>query len=236
MKNWKKYWTESPSTVGKNEFLRQVGHTINGQAYTAEQFEDMVAGICKRLEINEDDCVLDLCCGNGIITRQLAGRCREVVGIDFSEPLLEIANQYHSAPNLSYVYLNALELDRLLPVRAGQFSKILMYGALQHFQRSNLQLLLSKMLPLATEHVIILFGGVPDQARKNNFYPSTKQKLRYLYYKLSGRDRIGTWWSEPFIRKTCKDLQLECWFEHQSGDRPGASYRFDIVIRKIPVD
>ena len=232
MTDWQTYWATSPNTVGNTEYLKQVGHTINGQPYTEQQFQKMILGICQRLEINKKDLVLDLCCGNGVITLELAKRCTEAVGIDFSQPLLEIATQNHSATNLSYKYLNVMKLDELLPAKENQFSKILMYGALQHFQRSDLSSLLSNIFKLATEDAIILFGGVPDEDRKGNFYTSPKQKWMHFIYKISGKDRIGTWWSKSFIRKICEPLNLQCQFETDSEDRPGYNYRFDVKITR----
>src|SRR6201997_2974080 len=55
--------------------------------------------------------VLELGCGTGYFTRELARSGAEVVAIDVSPELLEIAKANHSAPNVRYEIQNAYELN-----------------------------------------------------------------------------------------------------------------------------
>jgi len=69
-----------------------------------------------RAEVGPGDRVLDLCCGTGDLAIEAAGRLGpdgEVVGADFSEPMLEIAREKNpgaDAAPLSWVNADALEL------------------------------------------------------------------------------------------------------------------------------
>lgn len=48
----------------------------------------------KKADIKPDDKVLDICCGTGMMTREIAkivGEKGEVIGLDFSEKMLKIA-------------------------------------------------------------------------------------------------------------------------------------------------
>jgi 2-polyprenyl-3-methyl-5-hydroxy-6-metoxy-1,4-benzoquinol methylase len=51
--------------------------------------------------------VLELGCGTGHFTRELAYSCAQIVAIDVSPDLLEIAKAQHSAPNVRYEIQNA---------------------------------------------------------------------------------------------------------------------------------
>src|SRR6201981_2378381 len=55
--------------------------------------------------------VLELGCGTGYFTRELARSRADVVAIDVSPELLEIAKANHSAPNVRYEIQNAYELN-----------------------------------------------------------------------------------------------------------------------------
>ena len=50
--------------------------------------EDIVREIAKRLKITKKDVVLDVGCGNGIITKKIAKKCKRIYGVDFSEFLI----------------------------------------------------------------------------------------------------------------------------------------------------
>lgn len=55
--------------------------------------------------------VLDAGCGNGYWSRRLAQRAKKVVGIDFAEELIKIANSKPFSPNLEFRQGNLKELE-----------------------------------------------------------------------------------------------------------------------------
>ncbi len=230
MTDWLKYWTTNPKTVGETEYQKQVDSTINGEPYPDWQFQLMVSEICNLLELEKDDVVLDLCCGNGLITIELAKKCREVVGIDFSEPLLEVANRDHRPAKVNYQHINVLNLDKMPQIASGPFNKVLMHSGLQFFRKRGLIIILRNILSLTDEGGIILLGNIPDSRKKWKFYNTHQRQRVYLLRKIIGRDAIGTWWGENFIRETCKQLNLQCEFYEQSKELHTSHYRFDVRI------
>lgn len=76
-----------------------------------------------------DGRLLDVCCGTGALTRLLAQKVPrgEVVGVDFSEPMLEIARR-HPSQNARYELADALQL----PFADGSFD-----GATMAFSLRN---------------------------------------------------------------------------------------------------
>jgi len=228
--DWEKHWASYPKTVGTTEYQKQVQNTVNGQPMPDWQFQLVVSGICHHLDLEKDDQVLDLCCGNGLITIELAKKCKEVVGVDFSQPLLEVANRGHRPVNVTYLHMNILDLDKMAPMALGPFDKILMYGGLQYLKRRDLIPVLRNILRLSSEGRVILLGSIPDGKRKRKFYNTAKRRLDYLVRKISGREAIGTWWDKEFIRRACRRLGLQCEFYEQSVDLPRSHYRFDVRI------
>lgn len=230
MTDWVKYWANYPKTVGKDEYQKQVHNTFQGKPYSQETFQLMVSGICKSLELQKDDVLLELCCGNGLVTVELAKKCQQVVGIDFSEPLLEVANRVHKPENVRYQKLDILKLDKLVTTKEKFFNKILLHAGLQHFKPKALKSILSNIVELSSSPRLIFFSSIPDIQKKGLFFDTPRRKLLHLYYKFSCKDVMGTWWDKQFIKKVCQELNLNCEFYPESVDQPASYYRFDVKI------
>jgi SAM-dependent methyltransferase len=61
-----------------------------------------IANLLDRLPIKRTGRVLDLCCGSGRHSRALARRGYEVVGVDLSAVLLQLAQEQNTFPNLRF--------------------------------------------------------------------------------------------------------------------------------------
>ena len=117
--------TDSPPRRGDAEFAGQVNTMFDRISGVYDRMNRvMTAGLDRtwrrraadRAEIGPGDRVLDLCCGTGDLAIEIADRVGpggEVIGADFSEPMLEIARQKSPAEGgnaVSFVNADALEL------------------------------------------------------------------------------------------------------------------------------
>lgn len=229
MNRWNQLWNARPTEVGETDFFRQVGKTVGGRPLTDAQFRLMIDEIAGRLELAPGDRLLDLCCGNGVLTRELAARCSEVVGVDFSRPLIETANKYHRPANVHYQLLSVLDVQPS-SFAHGLFDKVLLYDALQHFQPADFGTLLTRLSPLTTRRRRMLFGGIPDRGRRWRFYDSPRKKALYVARRVTGRDLLGTWWDRRFIDRTCARLSLGCQCLDQAPGMYNGHFRFDVVV------
>ena len=73
--------------------------------------------------------VLDVGCGEGLLTSALAARARLVVGIDIDGPTLDVARREASAPNIEYVLGDFLD-DEFC--EAGSFDAIASVAVVHH--------------------------------------------------------------------------------------------------------
>ena len=230
--DWKDFWNRFPTQFTKDDFLKQVAKTVQGEPITSLQFDRIILDAIQKLELTENDNVLDLCCGNGLITSAIAAKCNSIVGIDFSKPLIEIAQEYHSLNNTKYLNLSALDItfENLQVDRP--FTKILMYEGLQYFQEDQLSDLLQALLALSDNGIVMLFGGVPDKDKIWHFYDTPERQHEYETRKAQGMEAIGTWWGKSFIHQICSRYGLKCEFLPQHALFHTAHYRFDVRIRK----
>lgn len=228
MKDWEKYWKIFPVDIDEQDFLRQVGKTVNNIPISKEQFDEILKSIRINLDLNPDDDVLDLCCGNGFITKSISENAGRVTGIDFSSKLIEVAGKYNSSKNIEYIYGNILDVRHL--VKDKKINKGYMYEALQHFDVKQFESLLQQLKGLMKGHFIFFFGSVPDMDRKWKFYNTIRRKLSYVWRVINNNEAIGTWWDKGVIERVCAKNNLRVRFIEQNSKLHTAHYRFDMVI------
>jgi cyclopropane fatty-acyl-phospholipid synthase-like methyltransferase len=230
--DWKDFWNRFPTQFTKDDFLKQVGKTVHGQPISGEQLEKLILDVVQKLDLKEDDITLDLCCGNGVITSAIAEKCHYTVGVDFSEPLIEIAQSQHNRINTKYFNIPVLDATLQNLQMPKPFTKVYMYEALQYFQEEQLSRLIQTLLALSGEEVTILFASVPDKGKIWEFYDTPERQREYEIRKNQGTEAIGTWWEKSFIGQICSDYGLQCEFLPQYELSHTAHYRFDVRIKK----
>ena len=84
------------------------------------------------LALQPGERVLDIGCGNGVLARRLAELGAEVLAVDFSEALLELARQRGQAAGKAIVYqqLDATDEDALRALGEGRFDAVVCTMAL----------------------------------------------------------------------------------------------------------
>jgi SAM-dependent methyltransferase len=225
--DWKRYWN-SRDRVQDQDPLHHVGKTVQGTAVSLATLDLMVGDIVEALSIIPGDVVLDLCCGNGLLTYRCASFCESVTGIDFSEPLLEVARATYGRSNVTYILADVRRLsDEVLP--AG-LSKIYMYEALQHFDVEGLVMLLSSLRSSAARMSPIFFGSVPDAERIWFFYDTPERREEYWRRSREGTEPIGHWWNKRDLKNLAESLGYDFELREPDGRLHVVHYRMDVLL------
>lgn len=232
-RRWREHWSSFPLTVGEQDYLKQVGKTVQGQPISNDQLKLIIAGIIHHLRLNEDDTVLDLCCGNGLITQEISKVSRQVVGVDFSRPLVDIARKHHQPQNVRYLNLSVLDLEPDEVKQFGPFTKVYMYEGLQHFGEDSLAKVLVSIKKMCDGSLFALLGSVPDRSKIWSFYNTPKRRLDYFCRTLLGREAIGTWWDKNFMLQISESFGLHCEFLQQHESLYTSHYRFDLLLTSL---
>jgi SAM-dependent methyltransferase len=77
--------------------------------------------------VNKSDTVLDIGCGNGALTCDVAKKAKRVVGIDLNENSISLARQRYSKENIEYVCGNVLN-----DLPDERFDVIILSNVLEH--------------------------------------------------------------------------------------------------------
>ncbi|SHF23215.1 Ubiquinone/menaquinone biosynthesis C-methylase UbiE [Kaistia soli DSM 19436] len=227
--DFKKYWSVFPTQFVETDFAKQVQYTIKGEPIGKSYIDDIAASIVENLAISPEDRVLDLCCGNGMFTIELAEKCKHIVGVDFSDSLVNVGKKHNIRDNVQYIESDAVEYIREFAASGQTYDKILVNGAFQYFNKQQGRALIEGMAQALEPGGRILLCGVPDARRKSGLYDTPSKMLRHYWRMLVGRERIGVWWTEKSIRSISEQSKLNCVFKDSRG-QTSSPYRFDAIL------
>ena len=225
---WKMYWDQHAENVTSDDPFRQVLRVQNKQPQTQEMFLTMVSDIGEKLELEADHRVLDLCCGNGLITTEIARRARYVVGVDFSEKLVQGLKR-RAPKNVTALVGNAMGIK----FKPGSFDRILMAAALQHFSHAQIIQLFKDFMLWLEPGGILLVTDILDVVRIWNFFNTTEREDIYFQNTMEETPVLGTWLDPVWLEKLARYAGFsEAIVLSQSDDYWYAHYRFDLHCRK----
>lgn len=222
-----------------NVWVAPYNNSLKAQVGRGEYNIELIAkDIIDKLKITQNDRVLDLCCGNGLITKIVAKYCKEVHGVDFSEILIETAKKENKSQNIHYYLKNALNIDELFSEK--KFDKAYCYFSFQYFNYKNGGKLIELIARVTKQNGLILIGDIPEKRKKDAYYNTWRKRVGFLKQKVirkihgeEGEDDLGWWWFPNQIKETCKKLNLKCEILEQDKRLPHAHYRFDVIFKKV---
>lgn len=200
-----------------------------GRPIDSAQIDRLVAAIEEALDLQPQDVLADLCCGNGLVTVRLAQRCAAVVGIDYSRELIAVARRDFAAENVRYHQRSAEEIG------PGDFpapglNKVVNQG-LQYFDEAMQRGLLVNIEACARRGTRLVFTDVPDVALLAAFYDAPERWAEFERRRAAGQEALGTWWSRDLLRGVLEDSGYAVDFRVDAG-RFTAHYRFDVLATK----
>ena len=220
MSYWKIYW----NNVAQNKSpLKQVQR----DAVSKNQLFKIETHICELLNLQETDVILDVCCGNGLLTNRFSSYCKQVVGVDFSNELIKSAQNKYKRHNLSFIEEDATQLSKSIDLK---FDKILLYFSFQYFNYSQGELVISEMKKLLKPGGKILIGDVPDKDKFWIFYNNFLKRAFYFKQWLFNQPKMGKFWAEEEMNKLSKENNLAGRLLIQNHSLPHAHYRFDYLM------
>ena len=223
--DWKAFWNDS-TQVRDADFCRQVGRTLNRAPYSERELESLVSRIATSLDASQEKSLLDLACGNGLVTSRLASHFRKVTAVDFSVALLSTAKEHFWRDNIEYVLGDARQLDML----TGQYDCVLLSAALQHFNADEVDRLLQQLKGFVRPSGRCLLGDVPDRERIWNFYRGVGGRFKYVFDLIKDEPVIGSWWRPSTLRQLANANGWTVSISYQPVDCPNHYFRYDAVL------
>jgi SAM-dependent methyltransferase len=227
MRDWRIYWARAVENAGTGDLFQQVGRTIGGKSEPEEQVDIHVNSIANLLKLNNKDVLLDLCCGNGIVTARLAPLCGIIIGVDYSEELIRVAKKTNTASNVTYIHSSVEDMPQLDLPATGPI-KICMNAGLQYFTEPMADRLLASLRRLARD-LELLFTAVPDADKLEKFYNTPERRADYERRTAEGNEAIGTWWNRDHLISIFKRAGYLASAIDLDPTLTSAHYRFDVL-------
>ena len=236
---WHGYWDNYlQNKYGKGEvsseddLYLQVARTVQKKPIPKEVFSEIITNITSDLHLSANDILVDFCCGNGLFTYELKDNVQQIIGVDFSQNIIDTANKYRAAANISYHVGSAIDWlkdikDKIPGVVP---NKYLMNDSLAYFSPADLKEMLIHIIA-TSPHFVFLLRGVPNDRLKWNYYNTEERKAVYLANIAKGdhtNDGLGSWWVPGDISAICSALGLKCVIRDQQ--LPLSDYRMDVMI------
>jgi len=223
---WKKFWNSSEIVYRANPQLK-VGRSINKIPISDELWKKTLYYLEEKINLNENDTVLDLCAGTGLLTIPFLDKCKSVVAVDISDHLMK-------SIEIEDIRLTKIIQDiRLINLEHEHFSKILFYFSIQHFTESEVVNLLKKIYLWLEKGGTFYIGDIPDIDKIWSFYNNEERQSIYFDSLANNKPIIGTWFKKDFFIKLSNYIGFrECIVLKQPEWQINAHYRFDIKYIK----
>lgn len=229
--DWQVFWEEyrNQEPTKEKDLFFQVGKTINKEIIPTEIFNDMISDIKLKLNLSTNDILLEMCCGNGLLSKPLGGFVKQVYAFDFTERLIETAKKFMYSSNIEYKVGDVREDINNIFLFKEKPNKILMNDSLGYFETFELSKIIENMMD---RRFYFYITGIPSDTLKWNFYNTYERKKRYAELRKIGDDHndgIGRWWTYNDFMKIAKIYNLEVIIENQP--KKISTYRMNVLLK-----
>lgn len=225
---WPEFWKKHGRKSGDANEHVQVLRTKNRAPIEEENWRLTLEFILDHLALNTDDDALDLCCGNGLITQQMAARCRSVIGVDVAPELVDkIDTAAH--PNITALVgdMRALELE------PDSLDKILIYAAIQYLDLAETVEWFQRMYDALRDGGTIFIGDIPDRSKLWTFFNSDEREAVHFESTRKREAIVGTWFEQDWLLKLAKYAGFsQAEIIPQPDYMIYAEYRYDMKVVK----
>ena len=107
---WKLHWNSRSEGPDRNDLFGPVQRTKNGENITNQEFNEVISHVSRHLSLSQEDKILELFCGNGVMTNALASGSAGVTAVDYSKILLSRLER-NKPENVITVLSDVMELS-----------------------------------------------------------------------------------------------------------------------------
>ncbi len=224
---WQEYWNRINKNIPDNPHTR-IHRTKHGKPISDIAWERTVNYITNKLKLNKKMKVLELCCGNGLLTEHISRQVEKIVAVDYSDALVtELKDKRINNVQVINDDIRHFQTDEYI------FDVVLFYFSIQYFSLSEAANIFKNIYKMMNKNSILFIGDIPDMDKIWKFYYKKSFRDDFFDAKERNESIIGTWYKKQTIAylaewsgfKTTKIIK-------QPRYMINSSYRYDVLIRK----
>jgi ubiquinone/menaquinone biosynthesis C-methylase UbiE len=148
---WKEFWDQLATS--RDPIAATDRPTVSPETYQLYSEE-----IAQKLALSQDDIVLDIGCGTGIIDAEIAAHTNQIVATDFCEVMAwRTRSNTATCGNVLVVASDCTAL----PFKCGVFSKVVVYAVAQYLDEAQIGLMLGEAQRVVRPGGLIMLGEIP---------------------------------------------------------------------------
>ena len=193
---WIDFWNEHSNYTSKMDEQSQVLRTINKKPINKYLWEFTLNTFDRAIETNHKDDLLELCCGNGLISKYFSNKVNSIVSVDSSKELIKKID-IKKFNNISVMNADIRDLS----YKKNSFNKIIIYAGIQYLSYSETIEIFEKIFSWLKKDGILFLGDIPNSQKLWKFYNTPERQATYFNNLKKDIDVVGTWFNSEFFYK-----------------------------------
>lgn len=226
-------YREHVKTCAPDDFWGQIKRTVGGKPVGQDQIDLIVTACMEGLELQREDVLLDLCCGNGALTRYFFDFCQGGVGVDLSEALIDVAKANFEKPGRDDYVVDDVVAYMTRPhdgvERPERFTKALCYGSFAYLDQAGAETVLRALAERYANVSQVFIGNLPDKAKMSAFF---RPGAYTPGIENEARSDIGVWRTEDEFAELGRKTGWDARFVRMPPEFYAAHYRYDVVLTR----
>lgn len=225
--HWVSFWSDYQTDVANKDEQSQVLRTRNKQPIDQRKWEITLDTVSRQLELQPDDKLLDLCCGNGLFTAAFGPRIASVEAVDISS-VLTSRLAARGQPNVRVLTSDMRDAQ----FAQQSFSKILWYAGIQYIDESDIVAMIRRIRGWMMPGGILLIGDIPDRSKLWDYFNDDTRRDAYFDGLEQRKPIIGSWLDAGWIERLCLAsgfVSAKAVVQHE--ELIYADFRYDLIAR-----
>jgi cyclopropane fatty-acyl-phospholipid synthase-like methyltransferase len=223
---WVEFWERYTSTIDDKDEHSQVLRTLNKKPISESLWKFTLQNIDQLFPVRSTDKVLDLCSGNGLLSKHFSNIGAEVTAVDVSANLL---NAIKDISNIRTIHSDV----RSLQFNDQEFDKVIIYAGIQYFSNKETITLFQNIFNWLKPGGVLFIGDIPDLSKLWDFYNTRERKQVYFENVLNDKSIVGNWFDRIWLDNLTTFLGFEKGeFIKQDSKLIYSDFRFDFIYYK----
>jgi 2-polyprenyl-3-methyl-5-hydroxy-6-metoxy-1,4-benzoquinol methylase len=226
---WTEFWKTHTKGLETKDLQTQVMRLdFSRNPISEEVWKGILVYVLAFVGPTSQDIILDLCCGNGLITKAIAQKVKTVYAVDLSPEFIAHISK-EGLPNVVTKVSDIRELE----MPENSLTKIILYSSLHYIDSIEAVTLFVKMGKWLRKGGTAFIGDIPDKSHIWSYFNTIERKKAYFDAIIAGRQIMGNWFDMDYLTNVANYAGFsEISVHAQPAHIPYHASRVDLLMKK----